>query len=220
MTPAQRFQAGALGGLSVVLGNLVLADFSLLSIGAGATVAAISGFVFKGTIMCTLSGLDAWRRDDKITRSRLFRIGATAAIAIVAVLNGHSVREFAATTAHASPQVERFESTEETTTEQFLRGLLSIPPAAPLEYFVNIEDVTGQENALNRRRQLMGDHPNLDIRVFEACANEEGCNRYVVTIGPQVRYEEALRLLRTAEQQGITDVQLRRVTAPNVNRLQ
>ena len=234
MNPAQRFKVGAFGGLAVILGNLVVADIFVLTTASGATAVALSGFIFRSTIMCTLSGLHAWHLDDANTRNRLFRSGTAAAIAIVAVLNGNAVGRYAAqeagrragsqdtvaavhliATVHASQQIEQFQGNNESATQQFLRGLLSLPAKKAPEYFVGIEDVKGHDQALQRQGELTQTFPALDLHVFEACGEQDGCNRYVVTVGGQTSLEEAMHRRDLAVAGGIQNAEIRRVAFPS-----
>ena len=221
MTSRERFAAGAAGGLSVLIGNLVLADSHSISTHTGPTLLALYGLVLRNMLICVVSGLRTWAQPNTSTRNHLFKMGATATIAFVAVVNGNAVRTLTDRSVPATPffvaalygsqQIETFETPQETGLQQFVRGFFNIPPDLD-EYFVWVGDATGRTNALARQTQLMDQYPDLDIRVFRACTEQvEECDRYVLTVGLQVGSDEAQRLQHDAHAVGLAGAEIRHV---------
>ena len=242
MTHRQRFQAGALGALAVVLGNLLLADRHVLGTSEGVTLAALLGLFLRDTVVCCSSGLYAWRHESA-SRYRLFGVGATAAVSLAALVNGNAlagtVNELDACRASGA----RYRSSDtrggSIPGQGFSLGIEATAHASeqirqfrnPREtaaqqflrgllslspdvagFFVAIDTLDAGHKALEQKTSLQKEYPSLNIRVFEACGSADGCHGYFVTVGGQVSLDEALLLRQEAARLGLEETEIRDVT--------
>lgn len=220
-----RVVAGALGGLTPVILNMLVVDLSVALQGATALVAA--SYALRAVALTVVGGVAGWLHDDETRAARVFQLGMVAPALLTGMINGAAVRADAGLSApsptalgvavlHAaeapaqaswlggeSGQVVEPSAVvvpTESLGQQVLRGLLGVQPDRR-EWLVQLGQYATQEQAVAAFGRHVRQSP-LGLTVY-APSPAAGLDVWVLAVGGQHTRAEAEALLERALSAGL-----------------